>query len=293
MTLDLGEIDRITGGRLGSHDVACPVCGPERRTATNRARKVLRIWRIEVGFAGFHCVRCGTKGYARDGDAPPPDPGRLAAARRAVEERERDAVIERLGKALWLWSQRRAAFGTIVETYLGKRGCGGGPIPGTIGFLPARGEHGPAMIAAFGPANEPEPGRLVIADDAVTGVHITRLKTDGSGKAGTERDKIMVGRSLGSPIVLAAVNDLGGLVIGEGIEKVLAFHHATGLGAWAAGSASRLPSLADAIPSFVASVTILVDDDGAGRPNSSALSNRLADRGCEVRKILPARWRAA
>jgi hypothetical protein len=50
----------------------------------------------------------------------------------------------------------------------------------------------------------------------------------------------MLGRSVGQPIVLAPVNDLGGLLIAEGIETTLACH-ASGLGLWAAGSASRLP----------------------------------------------------
>ena len=39
------------------------------------------------------------------------------------------------------------------------------------------------MIAAFGVPHEPEPGQLVIAEDAVCGVHITRLAPDGMGKA--------------------------------------------------------------------------------------------------------------
>ena len=48
----------------------------------------------------------------------------------------------------------------------------------------------------------------------------------------------MIGRSSGSPIVLAPANDLLGLVISEGIEDALSLHEASGCGAWAAGSAS-------------------------------------------------------
>ena len=53
------------------------------------------------------------------------------------------------------------------------------------------------MVGAFGIADEPEPGVLAIADDAVRGVHVTRLKPDGSGKAGDpdEPAKIMIGSS--------------------------------------------------------------------------------------------------
>jgi hypothetical protein len=59
--LSLDTIDRLTGGRLGTHDVPCPLCGPYKSTHGQR-RKVLRVWRIESGFAGYHCARCGEKG---------------------------------------------------------------------------------------------------------------------------------------------------------------------------------------------------------------------------------------
>ena len=57
-----------------------------------------------------------------------------------------------------------------------------GPFPETLGFLPAHGRHKPAMIAAFGIPQEPEPGVLEIIPGAVTGIHLTRLLPDGSGK---------------------------------------------------------------------------------------------------------------
>jgi hypothetical protein len=97
------------------------------------------------------------------------------------------------------------------------------------------------MIAAFGLAREPSPGEIVIDDVEVRGVHLTKLKLDGSAKAGTEADKTMIGRSNRSPIVLASINDGLGLAITEGIEDALSVHEVTGLGAWAAGAAGRLP----------------------------------------------------
>jgi Toprim domain len=287
ISLTLDDINRTTGGRIGQFDVACPMCGPEKRSAANRVRKVLRIWQLEEGFATFHCARCLEHGHTRDRSAPPPDPIRLAAARQAAEEREREAVAERLSKARWLWSQHKPIKATIAETYLRTARGYRGPLPATLGFLPGRGGHGPAMIAAFGIPDEPEPGRIAIADHAVTGVHITRLAPDGSGKAGTDRDKIMIGRSLGSPIVVAPVNDLLGMAIAEGIEDALSLREATGLGAWAAGSASRLPALAAAVPDYIECVTLLVDDDPDGRNNAGELASRLKDRGVDAYVILP------
>jgi hypothetical protein len=141
------------------------------------------------------------------------------------------------------------------------------------------------MIAAIGLPIELQPGQLSIADDMVRGVHITRLARNGSAKAGSDKDKIMVGSSLGSPIVLAPANDLLGLAVTEGIEDRLSVHAATGLGVWVAGAASRLPALAEAIPAYIESITISVDDDD-GRRHASELARRLRDRGFNVRAIV-------
>lgn len=166
-------------------------------------------------------------------------------------------------------------------------------MPATLGFLPTRREHAPAMIAAFGLAREVEPSVIVIADDAVRGVHITRLLPDGSDRERGDQAKIMIGSSLGSPITLAPLNDLLGLVIAVGIEDALTVQEVTGLSAWAAGSASRMSALADAIPSYIECVTVLVDDDHDGRRHASTLANRIRARGVEVRPVIANRWRPA
>jgi Toprim domain len=272
------DLTRLTGERLGRFDVACPLCGPPRRAPVNQRRPVLRVWRLEPGFATFLCVRCGEKGWARDRSAPAPDPVKLVHARAEAAERERIAAAERLSKARWLWSKRQPIAGSIAETYLRQARAFHGPLPATLGFLPARGKHGPAMIAAFGLPTEPEPGRLAIADHVIRGVHITRLAPDGLGKAGTETDKIMVGVSHGSPIVLAPPNDLLGQLMAEGIEDALSGHEATGLGAWAAGSASRLPALAETVPQWIEAVTILAHDDRDGRRHAATLASNLRQR---------------
>jgi hypothetical protein len=286
--LTLTDINALTGGRLGQHDVACPMCGPARRSPVNRRRKVLRVYRIEPGFATFHCARCGEKGHTRDRSAPPPNLAALARARAEAIERERVAAVERTEKSCWIWSQRQPIAGTIAETYLRAARGYNGRVPATLGFLPARGKHGPAMIAGFGMATEPAPAELDLADHMISGVHLTRLAADGLGKAGTETDKIMLGASLGSPIVLAPVNDIGGLAIAEGIEDALSAHEATGLGAWAAGSASRLPALAEAVPAYTEVVTLLVDSDRDGRRHATTLGATLRECGFDVRMIVPA-----
>jgi hypothetical protein len=72
---------------------------------------------------------------------------------------------------------------------------------------------------------------------------------------------LWVERCLGSPIVLAPPNDMLGLAICEGVEDALSIHRATGLGAWAAGGATRFPSLANTVPEYIEAVTVVGHDD--------------------------------
>jgi hypothetical protein len=253
----------------------------------------MRIWRIESGFAGFHCARCGERGYVRDRDAPGPDPVRLAKARDEAGERDRAHKADRLAKARWLWARRKPIAETTAEQYLREARGIHCPLPATLGFLPATGKYAPAMIAAFGMAREVEPGVIAIADDAVCGNHITRLLPDGSDREHSDHAKVMIGHSTGSPIVLAPPNDLLGLAVSEGIEDALTMYEATGLGVWAAGSASRLPALADAVPDFIECATVVVDDDPDGHRHSAVLAAGIRSRGIEVRLIVPNRWREA
>lgn len=192
--LDLFAVDRVTASGIGVFDVACPSCGAQRSKAVSQRKRVLRIWRVDNGFASFHCVRCGERGYVRRRSASFTDPVAVERARVEAAQCERVSAAERPSKARWLGSMRRPLAGSIGETYL-RDVCGyRGPLPATLAFLPARGEHGPAMIAAFGLPDEPEPGVLSKPAAAVRGVRITRLKPDGSGRAGSDADKIMLGR---------------------------------------------------------------------------------------------------
>jgi hypothetical protein len=295
--IGLDTIDRLTERRLGTFDVPCPLCGPFKRSGRGQRKPVLRVYRVEPHFAGYHCARCGETGFARDRTGAPPDPLKLAKARAAAAERDRTVRAERLSLAQWLWRQRQPITGSVAERYLRDARGYGGPLPATLGFLPARGQHPPAMIAAFGLAREVEPGVIAIDGASIAGVHVTRLKPDGSGKAvfedPDEQAKIMIGHSAGSPIVLAPPNDALGLTLAEGIEDALTAHEATGLGAWAAGSASRMPALADLVPALIDVCTVIVDDDTDGRRHAAELGRRLLVRGIETRLIVPGASRFA
>ena len=196
-------------------------------------------------------------------------------------------------KASYLWSRRRRIIGTIAERYLREARHITGTLPATLAFLPPlKLEHHPAMIAAFGMFGEPEPGIVEepSADD-VGSVHLTLLKSDGSGKAEAEPHKLTIGSPMikidddvrGLPIILAPPNDLMGLAISEGIEDALTAHAATGLGAWAVGSAGFMPKVANMVPSYIEVATIFAHPDKAGQDGAHRLADALHRRGIKIR----------
>jgi putative DNA primase/helicase len=190
--------------------------------------------------------------------APRPATGTAEYARRQRE------------KAQWLWRISRPASGTIVEAYLKARGLTM-PPPATVRFLkPLKPEHHPAAIVAYGFASD------AITETKIAAAHLILLKADGSGKANVPKPKLTIGSPSGAPLMLAPMNDLLGLAICEGVEDALTVHEATGLGAWAAGGASFLPKLADAIERVRPDcVTIYAHADAAGRDGARKLAELL------------------
>jgi hypothetical protein len=196
----------------------------------------------------------------------------------AAEDHEQ----EQHRKAARLWSQRKPLAGSIAETYLRKVRGIEGPLPPTLAFSPpAKPEHHPALIAAYGIPEELEPG-VLDEPRQVGAVHLTLLQPDGSEKVNVEKPKISIGSHTGLPIVLAPPNDLLGLAIAEGIEDALSVHAATGLGAWAAGGAIFMPKLAAHIPSYIECVTVVVDNDNAGHRSTAELASHLDQRAFHV-----------
>jgi hypothetical protein len=274
----------------GRYYAICPQCSHKRKKS-NQKMKCLGITVDEKG-CKLGCNHCGWTDGAfyraaeRSAPAAAIDLAALERAKVKAAERQRIAIGDSQTKVKWLWAQRQPIEAT-VRTYLQDVRRYTGPLPATLGFLPATDIYPPAMIAAFGMARETEPGRLVIDDAAVTGIHLTKLKRDGSGKAGIEGepDKVTIGLGNSSPIWLAPINDGLGLVIADGIEDALSAHDATGLAAWAAGTANRLPAMAAVVPDYVECVTIMVDADAdnAGEKYSIELAQFLVARNIEVR----------
>ena len=125
LSIDSATVERLTDGRLGVYDVPCPLCGPARCQLTNQRRRVLRIWRIDPGFATYCCARCGEHGYVRGSFVARRDLAAVERARAEAAERQCAWAAQRLLKARWLWSRCRSRLlGSIAEIYLReRRGC--------------------------------------------------------------------------------------------------------------------------------------------------------------------------
>jgi hypothetical protein len=288
--MDAEAVARALGGQVtGPNRIAAP--GPAH-SPKDRSLSLLLDPNLPEGFR-VHSFACDDWRACRDhvlaalrmsGSGSAETRMRL---RQACDPIRPNRPADNTAKARFLWARSMNPNGTVAETYLRRARGYGGPIPPSLRFLPARGAHGPAMIAAFGMAPEVEPGIISISERDIRGVHLTKLLADGSGKAETTPNKIMIGRgSCGYSIVIAPLNDLLGLAITEGIEDGFSVHAATGLGVWAAGSANRMPALAGRVPWYVESVSICGHDDDAGQRGARALAEGLSARGIEARILL-------
>ena len=264
----------------------CPVCGGTDRFAINTRKQIWNCrWCSKGGDVIALVQHVDGAAFAdaietlTGASIKRPQVARHKTRRETPDQYER----RQASKASYLWLQRYPIKGSPAETYLREARRYSGPLPATLGYLePGKPKHHPAMIAAFGIPDEPEPG-IVGEPRGVAAVHLTLLKPDGSGKADVKPNKLIIGRPLGRPIILAPPNDLLGLAITEGIEDALSVHQSCGLGAWAAGAAGFMPKLAEVVPDYIEVVHILVDDDEAGFNNGSELLRRLrARRGFEV-----------
>lgn len=193
-----------------------------------------------------------------------------------------DHLVRPSGKstlAARLWQSAIPVQGTAAETYLEARGLDR-IAPPTLRYLGPAKRHAHAMIAACGLVGELVPGQLN-EPPTPPAIHLTRLSLDGLART----SKSMLGPVSGHPIVLAPPNDGLGLVITEGIEDALSLHLATGLGAWAAGSAGHLAKLGSVVPDCIECVTLAEDSNEAGRRACAALAAHLTGRGIEVRLL--------
>ena len=185
-----------------------------------------------------------------------------------------------LGLGRQLWAQAQQPKGTVVEAYFASRGLLL-PHEAPIRFHPkawrnsANGPHGPAMLALM---TDPLSGKP-------SGVHVTYIRPDGSGKASGERQKIMLGQAGVIRLVPDAEVTLG-LGLAEGIETALAVMQRAGwYPVWAASSSGairRFPVLPG-----LESLTVFADQDGPGLNAARECCQKWAAAGREAQLVAP------
>jgi hypothetical protein len=274
--IDYAILARLrASARSRTADVICPACSATRTGAAAR-RKVLRTW-AKQGASGFHCVRCDIHGLAFADNEEVEIARRVHIEDDNGEERKGRSNLEQADR---IWRESFNITATAGETYFLRRGIALDEVPDFGGLrwhpkCPWEGGTAPCVLARF--------------TDAVTAAPrgIWRRPIDG-GKPKT------LGPMRGCVIRLWRDCDVtNGLVIGEGVETVLAaatrFTHRNTLlrPAWAAGSAGTLEAFP--VLAGIEALTVLVDHDAKGRGQEAArvCGKRWRDAGCEVTLLMP------
>jgi hypothetical protein len=213
--------------------------------------------------------------------------GRADAEREDAEraEREKREAAERTGHALELWHEA-GPLNRLSLNYFASRGIPELPLPDVHGVLrlhPRRpfgsGERHPCIIALL---------RNTLSD-APQAIHRTALTREGR-----KLDRKAFGPKVGAAIKLWPDADVTtGLVIGEGLETVLAaatrieYRHTLLRPAWAVVDAANLEKFT-VLPG-VDALTILVDHDeiGRGQEASRACAHEWTATGREVILLTP------
>jgi putative DNA primase/helicase len=280
MTLMLADIAKLAGNRLGVYDLACPMCGPDCKAASNRKRRVLRVWWEEASFARYRCARCEMQGFARpDAASPPPLPAPQRHAKPPVDDAARTEL------ALSIWEHARPIGGTPVETYLRSRGIAyDGDTLRWHGNCPFGRDHVGAMIALV----------RNIATDKPQAIHRTAIDRDGRKLAQLGANgRLTLGPIGGGAVKLTCDENVTlAIAIGEGIESALSIRNLPNMGAmsvWALLAANQVAQFP--VLGGIEALWVAVDNDatGTGQRAAETVAVRWGEAGREVYRVMPTR----
>jgi hypothetical protein len=264
------EAQRITAalqgrwhGRYGL--ACCPAHGdrkPSLTLADGPGGRLLAHCKTGCAFADVLDALRGLGIIEGRGTVPQTDPAELAR----YEAAQRREAEKRAAQAQAVWAEALPIRGTPAETYLrAARGitCA---LPDSLRFHPAcwhpSAKRLPAMIARIEGAER-------------FAVHRTYLRADGSGKAGAEPAKAMLGAVAGGAVRLSQGAEA--LAVAEGIESALSLLCGPLCGAvavWAALSTSGIAGLR--LPATPGALIVAADGDAPGK----AVAAKLAARAC-------------
>jgi DNA polymerase I-like protein with 3'-5' exonuclease and polymerase domains len=235
----------------------------------------------------FYCFGCGAHGDAIDwlmrvdglDYAEACETLRTWSGPRARQHAEGDT----LASALRLWEAARPLAGTLAAQYLTNRHIDVDALPANVGDVLrfhrncpfGKGVRHPCLIALF----------RDVTTDAPAGIHRIALTEDAQ-----KIERLMLGR-WPPPRAIKLWPAESSLVIGEGIETTLAaatrvLHHGAPLRpAWAIGSSGGIARLP--LVKGVERLTILVDNDPAGRSDARAYARQWAAAGCTATLLTP------
>ena len=181
-----------------------------------------------------------------------------------------------------LFAMAQPITGTVVETYLGKRGITALHGTGNLRFHPrcyyrpdrySPTETWPAMIAA-----------VTDLDGKITGAHRTWLDLSGRDKAPIDTPRRAMGDLLGNAVRFGAVSDV--MAAGEGIETVLSLRCVLPTMPMAAAlSAAHLAAIL--FPDTLRRLYIARDPDSAGDGAMATLIDRANQAGIEAIALSP------
>lgn len=176
----------------------------------------------------------------------------IARTTRAAEDRQREDR-EAIADARATWDGTASARDTLASKYLSTRAIEI-PIPSAI-------RYAPALRHPFDKTDHPALVGGVTETDSSTLIGVMRIyvRTDGTGKADTEKPKLMQGRPVGGSVHLAPVGPV--LAISEGIETGLSFMQLSGLPVWAALSTTGITRLILPPLPLATEVVIAADSD--------------------------------
>lgn len=233
----------------------CPVCNKGPRDTA------LSITSDERGTVS-HCFRCGYVACEAFERRP----------NRQIPITPSALPLEWSHKAEAIWRRTVPVRGTHAETYLRHRGCVLPPSDSDLRFLTGIDRHPPALCARVTDVTTAKPISL----------HFTRLAADGRGKAGSDRDKVLLGGHRKKNGCIRLFHDEAvatGLGLAEGAETALAAAHVH-TPVWAAIDAGNLAAFP--VLSGVEVLTIFADHDEAGLKAAQSCAARWQAAGRKV-----------